>query len=131
MSKTLLRFDKVEGNSIYFINPLSPKDKLRIGSKVASKTLTDGNKVDSVNAQLVQTRVRNVTTCADKCPTGRETQGIRVEFNGALLNSPFLIEDWTQMKETVDSAIASGILKGLKPAMDEKYYMFDKEVVSE
>lgn len=129
--KTQLQFDRYDGNSSYYVNPLKPTDRLRIGAKVTSKNLTDGNKTNSVNISFSQVRQKDVAICKDKCPTGVETTGMSLEMNSSFLNSKDLIAEWGVFKEQVDAALSRGILNGLKPAQNAEFFMFDAEPASE
>lgn len=129
--KTQLQFDRYDGNSSYYVNPLKPTDRLRIGAKVTRKNLTDGNKTDSVNISFSQVRRKNVAICKDKCPTGVETTGISLEMNSSFLNSGDLAAEWNVFKEQVDAALSRGILNGLKPAQNAEFFMFDADPIGE
>lgn len=129
--KTQLQFDRYDGNSSYYVNPLKPTDRLRIGAKVTSKNLTDGSKTNSVNVSFSQVRQKGVVICKDKCPTGVETTGISLEMNSSFLNSKDLTAEWNVFKEQVDAALSRGILNGLKPAQNAEFFMFDADPVSE
>ena len=124
--KTQLQFDRYDGNSSYYVNPLKPTDRLRIGAKVTRKNLTDGTKTNSVNVSFSQVRQKGVAVCQDKCPTGVETTGISLEMNSSFLNSSELAAEWNVFKEQVDAALSRGILNGLKPAQNAEFFMFDK-----
>lgn len=125
--KTPLQFDRYDGNSSYYVNPLKPFDRLRIGAKITSKNLTDGNKTNAVNVSFSQVRRKDVVICKDKCSTGVETTGISLEMNSSFLNSDSLIAEWNVFKEQVDAALSRGILKGLKPAQNAEFFMFDAD----
>lgn len=126
--KNNLRFDRVEGNSIYFVNPLHPTDRLRFGTKVSSKFTTDGSKVPSVSATVAQVRTKNMAGCSTGCNVPRETTGIRLELNSSLANKTALRSELVVFFENVLASIDSGLLDGLKPSVTETYTMWDPDV---
>lgn len=126
--KQNLRFDRVEGNSIYYVNPLHPTDRLRFGTKVSSKFLTDGTKVPSVSATIAQVRIKNVDNCSKDCVAPRETTGIRLELNSSLANKAVLRSELVVFFENVLASIDSGLLDGLKPSITETFTMWEPDV---
>lgn len=129
--KNNLRFDRVEGNSIYFVNPLHPTDRLRFGTKVSSKFITDGSKVPSVSATIAQVRTKDVANCSKDCTAPRETTGIRLELNSSLANKNALRSELVVFFENVLASIDSGLLDGLKPSVTEIYTMWDPDAEPE
>lgn len=123
--KTPLRFDRVDGNSIYFVNPLHPTDRLRIGTKVSSKFITDGSKTPSVSATIAQVRNKPVDICSKDCEPPRETTGIRLELNTSLKNKVALRAELVVFFENSLAAIDAGLLDGLKPSITENFTMWD------
>lgn len=125
-----LRFDRIDGKSIYFVNPLHPTDRLRIGAKVSSKPLSDGSKTQAQNTDFNLVRVLEVATCATNCEPPTETIGIRVEFNSSLKNRQRLIDEWDVLKVQIDSVLAADGLNGLKPGMNSTFEMYEPDPVA-
>lgn len=112
MSQHMLQFQDVSGKSTVFVDPLNVNNTFVHKSEKVRKNIATVGRQTFFRNEFSQVRQYTVDACGPTQCGVKDDLHSRVILSGA--NDEELVNNWNDLKANVDTAIAAGVLKGLR-----------------
>lgn len=125
MSTKTFKYLSLLGSGIAFANVARPAERLTFtGGSVNLPGSVNGRRVQAVQNKITLTAPAQVLPegCTDTCMALTATISASVMFSSPVENVSDLQDQWTKLKDAVDTAIAdNNILLGFKPSANSTF----------
>lgn len=109
-------YQGIQNQAVVFVNPADMSHTFKVSQSASTRNKKSGyqtNRTEFLTNRVIDWARKK--DCVDACSSTTEVESVRVSFSGSQENEADLIRRWEEIKANIDTAIAAGALRGLKP----------------